>query len=200
MQKALDDFEECIRRVHALHALYISFAARLTAAVDLSDILRAEVVLAVSALDYFIHELTRIGMLESWVGTRAQTDALQRYQLPLSIAKQLSNVGTAQQVLDAEIRTKHSFLSFQHPDKVADAIRLFSEVRLWDEVGREIGLPAQIVKSSLSLIVDRRNKIAHEADIDPSYPGQRWPIDVPMVEEIFDKIEAICRAIFKVST
>jgi hypothetical protein len=42
--------------------------------------------LAVSALDYFIHELTRIGMLESWVGTRAQTDALQRYQLPLSIA------------------------------------------------------------------------------------------------------------------
>jgi hypothetical protein len=139
-------------------------------------------------------------MLESWVGTRAQTDALQRYQLPLPIAKGLSNVGTAQQVLDAEIRTKHSFLSFQHPDKVADAIRLFSEVRLWDEVGREIGLPAPVIKSSLSLIVDRRNKIAHEADIDPSYPGQRWPIDVPMVEEIFDKIEAICRAIFKVST
>jgi hypothetical protein len=200
MQKALDDFEACMRRVRALHALYFSFAARLTAAVDLSDILRAEVVLAVSALDYFIHELTRIGMLESWLGTRAQTDALQRYQLSLSIAKRLSNVGTAQQVLDAEIRTRHSFLSFQHPDKVADAIRLFSEVRLWDEVGREIGLPAPLVKSSLSLIVDRRNKIAHEADIDPSYPGQRWPIDVPMVEEIFDKIEAICRAIFKVST
>jgi len=110
MQKALDDFEACMRRVRALHALYFSFAARLTAAVDLSDILRPEVVLAVSALDYFIHELTRIGMLESWVGTRAQTDALQRYQLPLSIAKGLSNVGTAQQVLDAEIRTKHSFL------------------------------------------------------------------------------------------
>ena len=86
MQKALDDFEACMRRVRALHALYFSIAARLTAAVDLSDILRPEVVLAVSALDYFIHELTRIGMLESWVGTRAQTDALQRYQLPLSIA------------------------------------------------------------------------------------------------------------------
>ena len=64
MQKALDDFEACMRRVRALHALYFSFAARLTAAVDLSDILRPEVVLAVSALDYFIHELTRIGIAE----------------------------------------------------------------------------------------------------------------------------------------
>jgi hypothetical protein len=40
---------------------------------------------------------------------------------------------------------------------------------------------------------------ADEADIDPSYPGQRWPIDIPLVEDIFDKIEAICRAIFKVA-
>jgi hypothetical protein len=62
-----------------------------------------------------------------------------------------------------------------------------------------MGLPAQAAKASLTLIVDRRNKIAHEADLDPSYPGQRWPIDTAMVEDIFDKIEAISRAIYKVS-
>ena len=186
-------------RVRALHALQGSFAKRLTVAVDLSDILRAEVVLAVSALDYFVHELTRLGMLESWSGDRAQTDAFQRFQLPLSMARGLSNPAAARQILDAEIRSKHSFLSFQHPDRLADAVRLFSEVKLWEEVGKEMGLPAQVAKSSLILIIDRRNKIAHEADIDPSYPGQRWPINIPLVEGIFDQIEAIGRAIFKVA-
>lgn len=197
MQKALDDFEECMRRVRTLHALHRSFSTRLTAAVDLSDILRAEVVLAVSALDYFIHELTRIGMLECWSGNRPQTDAFQRFQLPLAMARGLSSPATALQILDTEVRSKHGFLSFQHPDRVADAIRLFSNSKLWEEVGKEMGVPAQSAKSALMLIVDRRNKIAHEADIDPSYPGQRWPIDISMVEEIFASIEAICRAIFK---
>jgi hypothetical protein len=199
MQKAIDDFETSMARVRALHALQASFTKLVTEAIDLSDVLRAEVVLAVSALDYFIHELTRLGMLESWSRARAQTDAFQRFPLPLSIIGGLSNSATGDQVLDAEIRLRHGFLTFQHPDRIADAVRLFSNVRLWDEVGREMGFAAQDVKSSLILIIDRRNKIAHEADIDPTYPGQRWPIDVSMVEEIFDRIEAICRAIFKVA-
>lgn len=199
MQKALDDFEASMARVRALHALHGSFTHLVTEAVDLSDILRAEVVLAVSALDYFIHELTRLGMRECWAGNRAHTDALQRFQLPLSVIRGLTASPGDDQALDSQIRLRHGFLSFQHPDRVADAIRLFSDVRLWEEVGKEMSSSAQTVKSSLVLIVDRRNKIAHEADIDPSYPGQRWPIDVPMVEEIFTTIEAICRAIYKVS-
>lgn len=199
MQKAIDDFETSMARVRALHALQASFTKLVTEAVDLSDILRAEVVLAVSALDYFVHELTRLGMLESWSGVRAQTDAFQRFQLPLSIVGGLNNPAAGGQVLDAEIRSRHGFLAFQHPDKIADAVRLFSNIRLWEEVGRETASSAQDVKSSLILIIDRRNKIAHEADVDPTYPGQRWPIDVPMVEEIFDKIESICHAIFKVA-
>ena len=199
MQKAIHEFEASMARVRALHALHASFTKMVTEAVDLSDILRAEVVLAVSALDYFIHELTRLGMLECWSGTRVQTDAFQRFQLPLSIIGDLSNPAMGEQTFDAEIRLRHGFLSFQHPDRIADAIRLFSSARLWDEVGKEMGRTGHEVKSSLILIIDRRNKIAHEADIDPTYPGQRWPIDISMVEEIFNQIEAICHAIFKVA-
>src|SRR5208283_305551 len=99
MQKALDEFEASMVRVRALHGLQASFTKLVTEAVDLSDILRAEVVLAVSALDYFVHELTRLGMLESWSGARAQTDAFQRFQLPLSIIGGLANSAAAQQVL-----------------------------------------------------------------------------------------------------
>ena len=57
---------------------------------------------------------------------------------------------------------------------------------------------AQALMIDLSLMVDRRNKIAHEADIDPSYPGQRWPIDRLQVECTADLLEEIGGAVFKV--
>lgn len=138
-------------------------------------------------------------MLECWASGRKTTDAFNRFPLPISIAGGLANPSTAQQVIEAEIRSKHAYLSFLHPEKVADAIRLFSSVKLWDEVGKELGTTPKKIKTSLVLIVDRRNKIAHEADIDPSYPGQRWPIDSALVQSTLDNLEAIARAIFKVA-
>ena len=43
----------------------------------------------------------------------------------------------------------------------------------------------------LALIVDRRNKIAHEADMDPTSPGSRWPIDELLVQDVIDGLEQI---------
>jgi hypothetical protein len=198
MQVAINAFNTSMSRVRALHALYGVFAKQVTAVIDLSDVLRAEIVLAVSALDHFVHELARLGMLECWLGTRKSTDAFKRFPLPISVAGALSDPVFAQQTIETEIRSRHSFLAFQHPDRIADAVRLFSDVRLWDEVGNVLGVTAKEAKSSLVLIVERRNKIAHEADIDPSYPGQRWPIDTEIVENTLSTLEAIAQAIFKV--
>jgi len=194
MQTALDAFDESLRRVRDLHALHHSLTRRLTSAVDLSDILRAEIVLSVSAFDFFIHELTRLGMLECHDDTRPKTDAFKRFPVPIDSA-----LGLTTQVFDTEIRTKHGYLSFQHPDKVAEAIRLISGVELWNVVAHEFGMPAKELKADLTLVIDRRNKIAHEADLDPSYPGQRWPIERPQVEYAFDLLEKIGQAIFKVA-
>ena len=59
--------------------------------------------------------------------------------------------------------------------------------------------PAKEIKQQLNRIVDRRNKIAHEADIDPSYPiGDRWPIDELLVNEAVDFIEQVVESIHKI--
>jgi hypothetical protein len=55
-------------------------------------------------------------------------------------------------------------------------------------------------KNRLALIVDRRNKIAHEADMDPTSPGSRWPIDEVLVQDVIDTMEQIGDAIFHVAT
>src|ERR1700722_3515143 len=131
MQAATDAFEENMIRVRALHAIHNSFSARITGGIDLNDMLRAELFLAVSALYHFIHEMTRLGMLECWTGRRRVAAAFGQFHLPISVAAGLSNSPVAVNMIDTEIRQRHGFLSFQHPDKIADAIRLFSDVKLW---------------------------------------------------------------------
>jgi hypothetical protein len=49
------------------------------------------------------------------------------------------------------------------------------------------------------LVIDRRNAIVHEADLNPSYPGERWPIDRAQVDHACNLVESIERAIFKVT-
>ena len=81
------------------------------------------------------------------------------------------------------------------PDKIAEAFRLVSEVPLWRSVAQYLSIPEEDVKNRLRLIVERRNKIAHEADLDPSAPGTRWPIDSFMVTDAVKFLEKLGEAI-----
>jgi hypothetical protein len=58
---------------------------------------------------------------------------------------------------------------------------------------------ARDIKQQLSLIVDRRNKIAHEADIDPTLNlGDRWYIDEAMVNDAVNFIEQVVESIHQI--
>lgn len=195
MPRAIDTFRENLLRVRSIHALHASMAASVTSVIDLSDLLRAEVVLLVSALDYYVHEVTRIGMIDIWNGSKPATTAYLRFGISIDVARHLASQPISADHLENEIRTRHGFLAFQHPDKIADAIRLISNIELWNEVALTIGVPAATVKTQLKLLVERRNKIAHEADIDPSFPGQRWPIHRRDTEDALVLVQQIVEAI-----
>jgi hypothetical protein len=197
MKAALDQFETNLARARTLSGVAASIGALTTPAIDVSDIHRAALVLAVSALDYFVHEFVRLGMLEVHRGKRAATDANLSFKVPIVAVRSGFADLTQDDWLDEAVREAHSWLSFQHPDKIADAIRLVSTVKLWQEVANEIGSEASAVKARLIVIVDRRNKIAHEADMDPTNPGNQWPISAALVEDAFDFIESMVKAIYK---
>jgi hypothetical protein len=193
-------FTANIGRARDLRALFINLKASTGSALDLTDILRAAIVSAVSALDTFIHEITRMGMVEIYQNARPRTDAFGRF--PISMQNVLLVIATPGDTkwLEDEIRSQHGWLSFQQPDKVADAIRLFCGKELWKEVGIRLAIDPKSAKNRLALIVDRRNKIAHEADMDPTSPGSRWPIDELLVQEVIDRLEQIGDAIFHIVT
>jgi hypothetical protein len=245
MLSALNQFRISIARVRDLISVHNSVKAQSTSALDLSDILRAALVLAVSALDYYVHEVVILGMIEIHRGQRAEPNpspnssqsAFSRFQVSLGGARQerliamdiaawLENEiqqsqGSAflQQSytvsallpvisssvlnrlnntswLEDEIRERLGYQSFQQPDKIADAIRLICDKKLWNEVAARLGRDAKDIKQQLSAIVDRRNKIAHEADIDPTFGiGNRWNIDEVLVNDAVDFIEQVVESI-----
>ena len=83
MKLALEQFNENLSRAHALSGLAKSLNALTTTAVDLSDIYRASLVLGASALDQFVHEFVRLGMLDVHRGIRPATDANLSFRVPL---------------------------------------------------------------------------------------------------------------------
>ena len=200
MQSAIDLFRISIARVRDLIAVHNSLKAQASSVLDLSDMLRAALVLAVSALDYYIHEVVRIGMLEIHGGQRPEPPAFSGFQISLGNAR--AGINAEQNIdswLEDEIRQRHSYKSFQQPNAIADAVRLICDKKLWEQVSINMGSPAKDIKQQLSLIVDRRNKIAHEADIDPSYPiGDRWPIDELLVNEAVNFLEQVVESIHKI--
>ena len=195
MQAILEQFRANLDRVRSIHQLYLGLSSSVAPVIDLSDLLRAEVVLLVSALDHYIHELTRKGMLEVWRGERNATSAFQKFTVTLSTARLLFHNQNLEALIETEIRLAHSWKTFQMPDKIADAIRLFSDTSLWKEVALRLDKKPDDLKKQVELLIDRRNKIAHEADTDPSYPGQRWTIDKALVENaiafIGETVEAV---------
>jgi len=240
MQLAIEQFRLSIARVRDLIAIHNSLKSQTTPAPDVSDILRAALVLTVSALDYYIHEVVTLGMLEIYRGQRSEPSAFSRFQVSLDGARQerliaisigswleneiqqnygsffgqesrsisevlpmienlLTNKLNSNYWLEAEIRENLSYKSFQQPDKIAEAIRLISAKELWKEVASKLNKPAKDIKNQLSAIVDRRNKIAHEADIDPSYGiGSRWNIDENLVNDAVTFIEQLVENIHQV--
>jgi hypothetical protein len=245
MQSAFEQFHISLGRVRDLIALHNSLKAQSTQVLDLSDILRSALVLAVSALDYYVHEVVTLGMLEIYRGQRAEPppsrnssrSGFARFQVPLGEVKQerltlfkiedwledeicvsqgeeflegsyrlgellpyisqaMSNRLGDTLWLELEIRQRLGYQSFQHPDKIAEAIRFISNKPLWQDVGKSWGRPHQEIKKQLSLIVERRNKIAHEADINPTYEiGTRWEINEELVLEAVDFLQKLVETI-----
>ena len=190
MKSAKKHFEQNIERVKNLGNIYKSINLQTTKVLDLSDILRAQYVLLVSALDHFVHEIVRLGMIEIYNGQRKVTKEFKVFILSIdkdvlfkkAIMEEKDDIW-----LDYQIRHKNSFKSFQQADKIKEAMLLIIDTDIWEQVAEILNEDIKSLKNRLNLIIDRRNQIAHEADIEPTYQELR---DIH-IDDINDSIEFI---------
>lgn len=195
MTRAFVQFEQNIAHATEVVGLSTAIDASTTSAVNTDELLRFSLVGAVSALDYYVHQLVRELMIEIARGARSTTPAFLAFEISMSAALQVARGDPPELWMDQEVQRQHGHLSFQQPDKIAKALRLVWDEPVWITIAPKIGKTPETLKQELQLIVARRNQIAHEADCDPTPPHTRWSISRADVEVAIETIRSVATAI-----
>jgi hypothetical protein len=185
-----------IEEARKTHLISSSINFSTASIIDTSPILRSCIVLSVSAIDQLIHELTIIGMCEVFNGKRVATTKYNDFNVTLGFMSSITAV-PAFIKFESEIRKRLGWQTFQRPDKIKDAVALFSLIQLWHQVSVTMADTEQNIKNRLNLIVDRRNMIAHEADIEPVFKTKRMISNTDVIGTI-DFIETLGTAIYNI--
>ena len=156
-------------------------------ALDLSDLYRHILAGAVSALDTCVHSLVRTAILLQLQGIGPASNA----QLPVPadlFRRWYRGDASALNEIALAIRSAHSRWTMQFAKDIADAVKLVSASPLWISIAAGDSEAAKGLKSSLDVVVQRRNKIVHESDLDPS-TGAKWPITSDLAVAAIDVVK-----------
>jgi hypothetical protein len=201
MQSAFNQFKNSVKYVKELDTLYIYLKDTLLLPNDLTDLLRAEWVYTISAMDNLIHDLVRLGMIEAFQGSRVKTKKFLAFGISIDTytnitSSILTDVPPPEFWFEQEVIQKHKHLSFQDPDKIADGLSLiWNENVKWYKLSQRVGITESDLKTRLKTIISRRNQIVHEADLD-LMSGKRNAIDKADIDSVVHFIELLSEAIF----
>jgi hypothetical protein len=198
-------FEAVWNRCSQLSALHAYLERNVGGILQPDELLRAEWVARVSALDLYIHEIVAQKMLEIFEGRRPATSTYLKFHVSTETLNRIRTAATpsdASAAFDLFVRSHLGRNTYQFPEDIADGVRLCSPVELWNEVATILGATpasradkAKEIKRQLSLLIDRRNKIAHEGDLQQSPLREPWPVSRPDLLFVGDQVERIVRAI-----
>ena len=166
---------------------------------DSSDLLRWQWVLAVSALDKYIHDIVAAGMVEQYLNRRPTTPKFDAFQLSMNVISNISVAPVPEIEFRNEVIRKNSYLAFQEPDKIADALSfIWNESQKWLVISRNMATPIDqaTLKTKLKNIVMRRNQIVHEGDcLSTNIPLVQQPISLSDTKDVIHFITELVDAI-----
>ena len=172
MVSQLDVFETNIGCTEALHMSYLYFRTNNVGAIDISELLRAEWVLVVGAMDCYIHDIVcqkmHLLIASSTNSAEVLPKALSNYKMPLSSLKELydaENQDEKEALLMKYLRqTLHEY-SFESVQSIDSAMSYIGVQHIWTSIAERLQSTAENIKKELGIIVRRRNVIAHQSDI-----------------------------------
>lgn len=166
---------------------------------DASDLLRWQWVLAVSALDKYIHDIVTDGMVEQYINKQPHTPKFDTFQLSMKTIINIQSAPVPEIAFRNEVIRKNSYLSFQDPDKIADALSFIWNVpNKWDVISRNMATPisSSDLKIKLKNIVVRRNQIVHEGDcLSTNIPMAQQQITASDTQDVIQFITELVDAI-----
>ncbi|MET8174523.1 hypothetical protein [Streptomyces clavifer] len=175
------------------------------AAIDVGDFYRAAWVQSVAAIDHWFHEelFRRVAELAAKDGTDMPLQ-LQNYEIPLRQveAVQRGDVTLAEAVVE-HVKERWGSASLQNPRKISEALKLVTDKNVWQGAATQISTwqgnrtayTEKTLKAQYVTITDRRNKIAHDADLLDGDLKQRRSITEHDVTDAINWIDRIALAV-----
>lgn len=212
MTNSFNAFQSDMTRVNGLFAIYDHLRNELHLGNDItSEILRNQWMYAVSAMDKFLHEVVRVGFIESYKGIRSHTAKYESLQLPIPVIEKLivySNPSfvpssideTVNEVLSNEIARQTHIVAYQHPDKINEGLSIvWDEVHKFQKLATSMGWTMvnndKILRQKLILISDRRNQIVHQSDMLHGCHTKQ-SITRTEVEDAVEVVSKFCKAVY----
>lgn len=180
MRNAVKTFKAAIAQARQSCAMFDYLTTQVGGPMPYDDMLRFQLVYAMSAFDRLLHDLIRIGMRDIFKGERATTPKYLTEFITIEFHKTLSDIiknEASHDVLpqippkeflfEQEMSRKLAHISFQAPNKVAEGLALiWNEAHKWQKISARMGMQEKNVTTRLALAASRRNAIVHEADLD----------------------------------
>ncbi len=180
MNSPIELFNKNIESIDKLTEIYNLIIAReVVKKSDAEEILRAEIVLSVSAFDTYMHDLVREKIINSFFDGSYEKVDFTKVDVSGECLKNLLNAKTESEkkkILSDEVRRLHALNSYQSPKSIDYVVGgIINIKKIWSKLSDKFRLTvgfetytAENVKSELALIINRRNKITHESDYNPS--------------------------------
>lgn len=171
-------FEENIRGAENIEPLY-TFLCENAGNMDTSYLLRSEFVLIVSALDTYMHMIVEDVIVDSFWNTSSISTAL---DIPIYKIKKviMGDETTRKDMFRILIRDRLKQDSFQSPKSIEYAFGLIGIKKIWSSIKDTMEMSCDDITKTLGLIVNRRNLIAHESDLNRA-TGELQPINLKEV-------------------
>lgn len=160
--------------------------------VDIGDLYRGAWLQAVSALDTFMRAeiLRRVETIAQSVGG-VRPQELDRLRITVKEAEEIRlGTLTAAEVVVAAVAAELERATIQRPAAISKYLRYVSDHDVWEPVAavmratdpawRSVG--AGELRGRLDAVIERRNQIAHGADLLTDGSGGKRPIDAPSID------------------
>lgn len=183
--RRITEFKTHIARARDLIGLGQALQSMTFGQVDGTELYRSALVQAVAALDTYVHGVILDRSVDIILGRTPGTGVSTKLGIGFSGIQDIvtaSNPVVQEIVTRRQVAQRLSLETFQRPDAIGTIFSVVGVPKLWSTA---FPAGAKLPTQTLSLVVQRRNRIVHQCDADPLLPGNITPLsDVDAVDAV----------------
>ncbi len=200
-QEIIDTFRNNINRIKKQFKI-VDGLQQQNKSEEANDILRFQIVYAMSALDFFMHELYVFSFLKIFKNEMPKTERYLEYKVPLKLIEKAlydaENIDTYLKDAFIELNSNYTFMS---SSRIKELLNMIAGNDEFNEAERRLK-NKRVIRQHIRLdnlidhIYERRNKIAHQTDINHGEDDKNI-ITMDDVEYYIDVIDNFVEEIYK---